>query len=53
LFVLQMKEEREEGIGTFLTIRHKSPAKVGSMVQIVARLKEVSGSSVIAPGEPL
>jgi hypothetical protein len=32
LFVLEMKEAYEEGIGTFLTIHHKSPALVGSNV---------------------
>lgn len=28
-FVLEMKEEDEEGIGTFLNITHKSPAMLG------------------------
>ncbi|MBC7425331.1 MAG: hypothetical protein H7321_02245 [Bacteroidia bacterium] len=32
LFVLEMKEVDEEGIGTFLNIRHHSPALVGQTV---------------------
>lgn len=47
LFVLQMKEDGEEGIGTFLNIRHKSPAKPGSQVSFIARLEEVRGNTVV------
>ena len=31
-FVLEMKEEHEEGIGTFLQIRHEGPAFVGEEI---------------------
>ena len=32
LFVLDMKEADEEGIGTFVTVTHQSPALVGEQV---------------------
>ena len=31
-FVIDMKEDNEEGIGTFLEIRHKAPAFVGEEI---------------------
>lgn len=42
-FVLQMKEEDEEGIGTFLHINHKSPALLGEAVNITAVVSELNG----------
>lgn len=47
LFVLEMKDEDEEGIGTFLTIMHQSPALVGSEVDFEARIKSIMGNEVI------
>ncbi|WP_266205302.1 thioesterase family protein [Pontibacter kalidii] len=47
LFVLEMKGEDEEGIGTFLTINHKAPAFEGEDVVIVARLEKYKGNEVI------
>lgn len=41
LFVLEMKEDDEEGIGTFLNIQHQSPAKVGDMVTFTAEIYEL------------
>lgn len=32
LFVLDMKEEHEEGVGTYLEIRHEGPAFVGEEI---------------------
>lgn len=46
LFVLRMKEEDEEGIGTYLNVRHRSPALVGDVVKFVATLEKVDGNSV-------
>jgi fluoroacetyl-CoA thioesterase len=46
LFVLEMLEEGEEGIGTHLSVEHVSPAPVGSEVMISARLEEVQGNAV-------
>lgn len=47
LFVLQMKEADEEGIGTFVEVQHQSPALVGETVRFEATLEEVNGHSVI------
>lgn len=37
LFVLDLKEDQEEGIGTFLEIEHISPARQGETVEFTAR----------------
>jgi len=47
LFVLDMKAEDEEGVGTSLTINHKSPAFEGDAVEIVATLKQHKDHEVI------
>lgn len=36
--MLQMKEDDEEGIGTFLNIEHKSPALLNEEVTITAEI---------------
>ena len=46
LFVLDMKEQNEEGIGTFLHVKHVSPALLGSEVWITATLQEVSRNDI-------
>lgn len=38
LFVLDMKDADEEGIGTFLNIEHQSPALIGQSVQFTATI---------------
>lgn len=48
LFVLEMKEEDEEGIGTYLHITHHSPAFIGDQVFFEAKIKAVNGHEVIA-----
>ena len=45
-FVLEMKEDDEEGIGTFLNISHKSPALLGDILEIRAMLSELEGNTV-------
>jgi len=45
-FVLDMKDDDEEGIGTFLNITHKSPAPLGDVVEIRAMLTELHGNTV-------
>jgi fluoroacetyl-CoA thioesterase len=45
-FVLNMKDEDEEGIGTFLNISHKSPAMLGDTVTITATLIKLEGNTV-------
>lgn len=47
LFVLDMKAEDEEGIGTCLEISHKSPAYEGESITIVATLEKYEGNEVI------
>jgi predicted thioesterase len=47
LFVLEMKEEGEEGIGSGITVKHISPALPGQEVIFTATLKEVNGNEVV------
>jgi len=47
LFFLEMKEDDEEGVGTFLSIDHKSPARVGSDVVITATVESIRGNELI------
>ncbi len=46
LFVLEMKEENEEGIGTFVNVKHLSPAFIGENVLFQATLDELKGNEV-------
>lgn len=46
LFVLDMKEEHEEGIGTFVNLKHISPAFVGDVVRFEAVINEIEGNAV-------
>lgn len=46
LFVLEMTEADEEGIGTALSIQHKSPAKLGAELEISAKLEHIEGNKV-------
>ncbi|MEZ5015864.1 MAG: hypothetical protein R2800_02355 [Flavipsychrobacter sp.] len=47
LFVLEMKEEDEEGIGTKITVNHHSPALIGQEVVFTATLVSVNKNEVI------
>lgn len=47
LFVLEMKEEGEEGIGTGITVTHHSPALMGHEVVFEATLTEVNKNEVV------
>jgi len=51
LFVLDMKQEDEEGIGTHLTINHRSPAFEGDKIEITATLTAHRGHEVICSFE--
>ncbi len=46
LFVLEMLEEDEEGIGTSLTIDHRSPALEGQEVQITSTITALEGNQL-------
>lgn len=47
LFVLEMKEDDEEGIGTFITINHRAAAFEGEEIVITATLQRIEGKDVI------
>ncbi len=47
LFVLEMKEDHEEGIGTFVNVTHRSPALLGQKVVFEAILANQEGNNVI------
>ncbi len=51
LFVLEMKEVDEEGIGTFIHVDHVSPALIGDQVDFYAELTEVNGHEIICSFE--
>lgn len=46
-FVLEMKEEDEEGIGTFLTVYHHSPALVGQLVVFEAEVVKIERNEIV------
>jgi fluoroacetyl-CoA thioesterase len=46
-FFLEMKEEDEESVGTFLSVEHKTPAKVGEEVTISATIETIRGNELI------
>ena len=43
LFFIEMKEEDEEGVGTFLSIEHKRPAFVGDEIEFIATIDRIEG----------
>ncbi len=47
LFVLDMKEDDEEGVGTMLTIDHRAPAFVGETLHIRSEIKEIRKNELI------
>ena len=47
LFVIEMLEEGEEGIGTMLKIDHFSPALEGELVEIVATVDSLKKNELI------
>jgi len=47
LFVLDMKEADEEGIGTMITVQHHAPAKAGSTVHFTATIIRLQGHELI------
>lgn len=47
LFVLELKEVNEEGIGTKLTIEHVSPAFINDEINICSVIKEINKNELI------
>jgi fluoroacetyl-CoA thioesterase len=50
-FVLDMREQDEEGVGTFLTIEHKSPAFVDEEIIFSACYEALTGNELICSFE--
>ena len=46
LFVLDMKEDDEEGIGTYVNVSHKSPALIGDKLKFEAKVVKIEGNTV-------
>jgi len=51
LFVLEMKDADEEGIGTFVNIQHLSPALVGNEVIFTGTYEELDGNQLVCSFE--
>ncbi len=51
LFVLELKDDDEEGIGTHLNITHHAPALVGDEIKFIARLDAIDKNSVLCSYE--
>ena len=47
LFVLEMKEKEEEGIGTFIQVNHLSPALIGQQVDFEATIKSLEKNLIV------
>jgi predicted thioesterase len=47
LFVLEMKEADEEGIGTFVYVNHHAPALVNETVVFTATIESINGNEII------
>ena len=47
LFALDMKEDDEEGIGTFITVNHHAPVMVSETVNFEATLESVAGNEIV------
>ncbi len=47
LFFIEMKEDDEEGVGTYLQINHRSPAFVGEEVTITATVDKIEGNELL------
>lgn len=47
LFVLEMKEADEEGIGTFVHVNHHAPAMVNETVVFTATIESINGNEII------
>jgi len=46
-FVLEMRDDDEEGIGTFLSIDHKGPAFVGEEITFSAWIDSINGNELL------
>jgi predicted thioesterase len=51
LFVLDMKEADEEGIGTMASVEHVAPAHIGDEVLFTATVESVTGNEIVTTFE--
>jgi predicted thioesterase len=51
LFVLEMKEPHEEGIGTMISVHHLAPAKPGEEVVFTAMVQSIRANEIICSYE--
>jgi fluoroacetyl-CoA thioesterase len=51
LFVLDMKETGEEGIGTYLLVKHQGPAFVGEEITFTGKFVRITGGELICSFE--
>ena len=51
LFVLDMKEDDEEGIGTSISVIHHSPALVGEEIVFETKIIKIEGHEIISSFE--
>jgi fluoroacetyl-CoA thioesterase len=50
-FVLEMKDEAEEGVGTFINVNHKAPAFVGEEIVFLGKVDSINGNELICSFE--
>ena len=50
-FVLDMRDEDEEGIGTHLTIEHRNPAFIGEEILFKGKIEKIKGHELICSYE--
>jgi fluoroacetyl-CoA thioesterase len=50
-FVLEMRDDDEEGIGTMISIDHRGPAFVGVEIVVKARVESISSNELICSYE--
>ena len=51
MFVLEMKEEHEECIGTSASVEHVAPALVGQEVIFTAVVESINGNTIVTSFE--
>ena len=51
LFVLELREDDEEGVGTSISVKHHAPAFPGEEVIFIATLKEIRNHLIITTFE--
>ena len=50
-FVLEIKDDDEEGVGTFVTVNHRSPAFVGEEIVFTGKVESINGHELICTFE--